>query len=128
MPEDSGASRCGDCQERTRTLARPARILHHKHNLYTIIRFPAHPAARIPMPRRVLLATIATIVAATAGLTAPLAAQHPAQHPAQHRARPSTPPAPTAGLDQYIERAMHDWHVPGLAIAIVHNDSVVLAR
>lgn len=33
-----------------------------------------------------------------------------------------------AGLDAYIERAMSEWQVPGLAIAIVRNDSVVHAR
>lgn len=36
--------------------------------------------------------------------------------------------APPAGLDAYVEQAMRDWGVPGLAIAIVKNDSVVLAR
>ena len=76
-----------------------------------------------------LLGTLVALALRAAPLAAqqPAAqqAQHPAQHPAQHRARP---PAPTAGLDPYIEHAMHDWHVPGLAIAIVHNDSVVLAR
>lgn len=37
-------------------------------------------------------------------------------------------PAPLKGLDAYIEQAMRDWEVPGLAIAIVHGDSVVFAR
>src|SRR6185312_8168844 len=89
------------------------------HNLYTTVHISrADPLLpRTPMPRRALL----TAVAILASATAPLAAQQPAHLPAHH-------PAPTAGLDQYIERAMHDWHVPGLAIAIVHNDSVVLAR
>lgn len=32
------------------------------------------------------------------------------------------------GLDAYIERAMKDWELPGLAIAIVKDDSVVFAR
>lgn len=44
--------------------------------------------------------------------------------PAQRTARAD----PLAGLDAYIERAMHDWGVPGLAIAIVKNDSVVFAK
>jgi CubicO group peptidase (beta-lactamase class C family) len=35
---------------------------------------------------------------------------------------------PLAGLDQYIERAMRDWEVPGLALAVVRGDSVILAR
>jgi CubicO group peptidase (beta-lactamase class C family) len=37
-------------------------------------------------------------------------------------------PAPLDGLDAYIERGMRDWEVPGLAIAVVHGDSVVFAR
>lgn len=31
------------------------------------------------------------------------------------------------GLDSYITQAMADWEVPGLALAIVHHDSVVYA-
>ena len=37
-------------------------------------------------------------------------------------------PAPLTGLDAYIEAAMRDWEVPGLAIAVVRNDSVIFAR
>jgi CubicO group peptidase (beta-lactamase class C family) len=37
-------------------------------------------------------------------------------------------PAPLRGLDTYIERAMQEWKVPGLAIAVVKDDSVVYAR
>lgn len=44
--------------------------------------------------------------------------------PAQVRAQA----APLAGLDAYITRAMVDWEVPGLAIAVVRNDSVIHAR
>lgn len=33
-----------------------------------------------------------------------------------------------AGLDAYIEKAMREWEVPGLAIAVVRNDSVIFAR
>jgi len=35
---------------------------------------------------------------------------------------------PFASLDAYIEKARRDWQVPGLAIAIVRNDSVIFAR
>lgn len=35
---------------------------------------------------------------------------------------------PLAGLDAYITQAMKDWEVPGLAIAVVRNDSVIYAR
>ena len=37
-------------------------------------------------------------------------------------------PAPLAGLDAYVERAMREWEVPGLALAVVRNDSVIHAR
>jgi CubicO group peptidase (beta-lactamase class C family) len=36
--------------------------------------------------------------------------------------------APLAGFDAYVERAMHDWRVPGVAVAVVKDDSVVFAR
>lgn len=35
---------------------------------------------------------------------------------------------PLDGFDRYVIRSMADWKVPGLAIAIVRNDSVVLAK
>lgn len=38
------------------------------------------------------------------------------------------PATPLAGLDAYIEKAMQDHQVPGLAIAVVRNDSVVFAK
>jgi CubicO group peptidase (beta-lactamase class C family) len=31
-------------------------------------------------------------------------------------------------LDEYVAKAMHEWEVPGLAIAIVKGDRVVLAK
>lgn len=37
-------------------------------------------------------------------------------------------PAPLRGLDAYIEQALREWAVPGLAIAVVRNDSVIYAR
>lgn len=38
------------------------------------------------------------------------------------------PPVPElAGLDAYIDEAMRDWAIPGLAIAIIRNDSVIFA-
>lgn len=36
--------------------------------------------------------------------------------------------APLTGLDGYISQALHDFKVPGLAIAIVKNDSIVLMK
>jgi CubicO group peptidase (beta-lactamase class C family) len=35
---------------------------------------------------------------------------------------------PLQGFDAYVTRSMAAWQVPGLAVAIVRNDSVVLAR
>ena len=35
---------------------------------------------------------------------------------------------PLSGFDAYITTAMRDWKVPGLAIAIVRNDSVIHMR
>jgi CubicO group peptidase (beta-lactamase class C family) len=37
-------------------------------------------------------------------------------------------PGPLRGLDAYVERAMRDWEVPGLALAVVRGDSVIFAR
>ena len=35
---------------------------------------------------------------------------------------------PLAGLDEWIEREMQVWEIPGLAVGVVRNDSVVYAR
>jgi CubicO group peptidase (beta-lactamase class C family) len=35
---------------------------------------------------------------------------------------------PTERLDSFITKAMDDWHLMGLAIAIVKKDSVILAK
>ena len=40
----------------------------------------------------------------------------------------SVPPRELAGLDRYVQQAMLDWKVPGLAIAVVKDDKVVWAR
>lgn len=37
-------------------------------------------------------------------------------------------PAPLQGLDDYVTEAMAAWEVPGLALAVVKDDSVVYAR
>lgn len=37
-------------------------------------------------------------------------------------------PAPLGGLDAYVEEAMEEWGVPGLALAIVKDDRIVYAR
>jgi CubicO group peptidase (beta-lactamase class C family) len=37
-------------------------------------------------------------------------------------------PAPLRGLDGWIEAAMREWQVPGLALAVVRGDSILYAR
>ncbi len=36
--------------------------------------------------------------------------------------------APLAGFDDYVNKALKDWEVPGVAIAVVKDDKVVLAK
>lgn len=38
------------------------------------------------------------------------------------------PPDELAGLDEYIERGMQDWDIPGLAIAVVKDDELIYAE
>src|SRR5262245_26281632 len=40
----------------------------------------------------------------------------------------SPPPAMPEGLDAYLEKAVRDWNLPGLAIVIVKDDQVVAAK
>lgn len=47
---------------------------------------------------------------------------------AQSRAQGASPPAALDQLDAYVARAVRDWHVTGLAIAVVKDDSVVFAK
>src|SRR2546430_8356886 len=36
--------------------------------------------------------------------------------------------APLRGFDAYVEQALRDWRVPGVAVAVVRNDSVVFSK
>jgi len=36
--------------------------------------------------------------------------------------------APLQGFDDYVNRAIKDWEVPGLAIAVIKNDKIVFAK
>src|SRR5262245_46112812 len=36
--------------------------------------------------------------------------------------------APLQGFDDYVNKAMKDWEVPGLAIAVVKDDKIVFAK
>jgi CubicO group peptidase (beta-lactamase class C family) len=69
------------------------------------------------MKTRRSLVRSAFAAAALASAVCPLAL---AQKPA---AKPSL-----AGFDQYVTKAMQDWKVPALAIAVVKNDSIVLMK
>ena len=42
--------------------------------------------------------------------------------------QPSSTPAELQGLDGYVQQVMRDWHVPGLALAVVKDGKVVLVR
>jgi len=41
---------------------------------------------------------------------------------------PTSAPTQLQGLDAYVQRVMHDWHVPGVAIVVVKDGKVLLAR
>jgi CubicO group peptidase (beta-lactamase class C family) len=64
-------------------------------------------------------------IAAALLSAAPAAAQ---RAPAPRRPPAAAAPAPLAGLDGYLAQAIRDWEVPGLAIAVVKDDSVVYAK
>ncbi|WP_187262902.1 serine hydrolase [Pontibacter beigongshangensis] len=46
----------------------------------------------------------------------------------QGQAQPGVKPADLAALDAYYQQALKDWKVPGMAIAVVKNDSVIFAK
>jgi CubicO group peptidase (beta-lactamase class C family) len=79
---------------------------------------PRRPAVPARSVRQILRARIRVAVAAL--LPVVLLALLPAGTLAQA--------GPLAGLDDYIMRAMPEWEVPGLAIAVVRNDTVIHAR
>jgi CubicO group peptidase (beta-lactamase class C family) len=74
----------------------------------------------MPAPHRALrpVRTLLFVALATLAGAAPLAAQR----------APADPQPSIAELDAYVARAVRDWKVPGLAIAVVKDDSVVLAK
>ena len=43
-------------------------------------------------------------------------------------ARAQTAAEPFPGLDAYVTKAMADWKIPGLALAVVRNDSILYTR
>ena len=48
--------------------------------------------------------------------------------PAALRAQKPVPAAGLRDFDAYVAKAMKEWQVPGMAIAIVRNDSIVFAK
>lgn len=69
-----------------------------------------------------LLALCCVTVTATATTLAPATAQD-TQPPAS-----PPPPAPLTDLPTYITESLPDWNLPGLAVAVVHQDHVVFAQ
>jgi CubicO group peptidase (beta-lactamase class C family) len=67
----------------------------------------------------------AACVIAAVATAAPALAQ---KAPAKGAPAKAAPKSPFADFDQYITQAMQDWKDPGLAIAVVKNDSIVLMK
>src|SRR5579883_2025776 len=80
--------------------------------------------------RTMSMRSIVWAVAAGIGATAlPLPPSLGAQATAGPAATaPAAAPAPATAFDAYVQRGMHDWHVPGLAVAVVKDDSVVFQK
>ncbi|HKI46214.1 MAG TPA: serine hydrolase [Balneolales bacterium] len=51
-----------------------------------------------------------------------------AQSTETNSSAPTTPPKSLKGIDAYIHKVMNLWHVPGLAIAVVKDGKVVMAK
>ena len=66
------------------------------------------------------------LVIAIAPAAAALLAAAPAR--GQQPAAAGLHPASLATLDAYVAKAMQEWEVPGVAVAVVKGDSVVYAR
>lgn len=83
---------------------------------------PRSPAS----PRPASLVAVAALLVSTA---APAASQDPAagRTPAPDRGA-AVEQDPLSGLDGYVRAAMETWRTPGLALAVVHDDSVVYSR
>lgn len=60
-------------------------------------------------------------------LVLPLGVRDPLAHPLAAQ-QPATLAALRDSLDQLIRRGMHDWRIPGLSVAVVRNDSVLMLR
>jgi CubicO group peptidase (beta-lactamase class C family) len=77
------------------------------------------------LPRFARRWTLVSLVALSSAFAVyPLHAQ--ATQQASGAARPMA--VDPRAIDAYIERAMRDWEVPGVAVAVVRNDSIVFAK
>jgi CubicO group peptidase (beta-lactamase class C family) len=79
------------------------------------------------MQRRTLLAGVLLLATLAIGIVW----RRPFNEQAGLAAQPSEPSrkgSPLDGLDSYINQALRDWEVPGLAIAVVKDDAVVRSR
>jgi len=70
---------------------------------------------------------VALALACALACVTPASAQRPAAG-APAAGAPVTGTPDVAALDAYVARAARDWHVPGLAVAVVAGDSIVLAK
>lgn len=77
-------------------------------------------------PLRQSAATIAACTVLATAFAAPGSAQTSSNLPTA--ATTPTVSAPLSGFNAYVEKGMREWRVPGIAIGVVHNDSVVLSR
>jgi len=75
----------------------------------------------------VRVTTVAALLMAVLGADAPLHAQDGTKEAATRT--PRQPPSGfPADLDTYIAQALKDWGLPGIAVAVVRNDSVLIAK
>jgi CubicO group peptidase (beta-lactamase class C family) len=104
-----------DCGDRAEPATRAERVTHpYQARNPGSLRSPcaAHRRGRSTKSKSKSKSILVALLAAAAVAAAPLRAQ----------------PAELLGLDTYIEQAMRAWEIPGLAIAVVRNDSVIFVR
>ena len=89
----------------------------------------SHHASRAPLGALLTLAlTMLSAGVPTSGAIAQAAPQAATQAAAPAQPQPQARAAPLANFDAYVEKGMRDWRVPGIAVGIVHGDSIILAR
>ncbi len=87
------------------------------------------PGSARPHVPRATWAVAALSIAVCSVATSAASAQRTPPSPSPTLDVVLPPPGdPLADFDAYVERARRDWEVPGLAVAVVRNDSVVFLR